>query len=293
MLSKTSQSVRDGVVRDTLDKTFSIASKRTGWEQAVLKLPLPADIRLETDLISGVPCTWVHNGLSTGNELIVYIHGGGMVEGSAITHQEYAARLAMACGMNILLIDYRLSPEHIFPAARNDVSAVLNAIDKMNSPPMKITVGGESSGAGLLVSALVSRRDSGSAMPAKMFLMSGVYDLTFSGPSIHGLSVVDPFTSIDVLQYYAELYAPHMMKNDPGLSPLFADHSGLPDTLMMVGSDEILLSDSESMASAMARQGVDVRLEVWPDMWHVWPMYPDLPEADKALEKIAEFLKAE
>ncbi len=293
MLSKRAREVRSSLTRDNTDSNVSITTRRAEWENAVAAIPLPAEITLKREEIAAVDCLWVrHKRTRPQNGLIVYVHGGGLVEGSAVTHQEFAARLSTCCQMNTLLIDYRLAPEHVYPAALNDVIAVLSALQQRPHPPQKIVAGGESSGAGLLVSALLSLKSAGITMPEKIFLISGVYDLTFSGKSITELASVDPLTSIDVLKHYTQLYSEGTDKSDPSLSPLFANRSGLPPALVMAGSDEILRSDSESLAAALTTHGVETCLEVWTDLWHAWPLFPEIPEAQDAINRINNFLQS-
>ena len=291
------RAVRNTLVRDTLDLSVPLAEKRAAWERTAASLPLVPGTRCTPETVGGVPCLWVSASSARANATLVYVHGGGLVEGSVNTHREFASRLSDRCGLQVLLVDYRLAPEHPFPAAREDVRAVLAALaprETGTDTAHRVFAGGDSSGAGLVLSALLNDESHTLAFPAvqKLVLLSGVYDHTVSGSSYTNKRVVDPVVSEAVLHHCAALYAGAHDTRNPLISPLFATFSTLPPTLVMVGTDEILLSDSERLASTLSRAGIEVDLHIGQDLWHAWPLYPDLPDADEALETIRVFLHA-
>ncbi|MEO8185190.1 MAG: alpha/beta hydrolase [Deltaproteobacteria bacterium] len=247
-------------------------------------------IRLRPETIVDVPCLWVEDESKPDQNVVLYIHGGGLIAGSSVTHREYASRLVKRIGRRVLLVDYRLAPEHPFPAALDDVRAVYTAlIARMRAED--ISFGGESSGAGLGLAALIQLRDDGLALPAGAFFISGHFDMTLSGDSMASRRQVDPFTSRESLERAVRWYTNGADCKLPLLSPVFAELSTLPPILLQVGDDEILLSDSVRVAERISRAGGRVELRVWDAMWHNWPMYVGLPEADGALEEVGEFLE--
>jgi acetyl esterase/lipase len=219
----------------------------------------------------------------------MYIHGGGLIAGSPVTHREFASRLVKRIRRRVLLVDYRLAPEHPFPAALDDVGAVYADLTARMRPG-DIVFGGESTGAGLGLAALIRLRDAGRALPAAAFFISGHFDMTLSGESMDSRREVDPFTAQESLERAIRWYANGADCTQPLLSPVFADLGSLPPMLLQVGDDEILLSDSVRVAERIRSCGGRVELRVWDAMWHNWPMYVGLPEADGAMEEVSEFL---
>lgn len=290
MLSKESIEIRKTIVKDTLQEDIPLPQKRQMWEDAALKLPLLPNIELQIEYIEGVPCEWIREKRSLEEYVVVYVHGGGLVEGSAVTTRELAARLTNILQIPVLVVDYRLAPEHPYPAALHDVKTVYKSLLKRHYNPEQIIVGGDSSGGGLALAALLALRDEGECLPASLFLISAVVDLTFSGESMTTRADLDPFTSQEVLIHCAQLYTQGADVHSPFISPLYADLSGLPTMLIQVGDHEILLSDSVRLADKVNGSGSVARLKVWDGMWHVWHAYPDLPEAKQAIEEIRDFL---
>jgi len=290
MPSEKSIEIRKTIGKDKVRDDIPISQSRREWEEAALKIPLPAGIETETEILGGVPCLWVREKQSYDDYVIVYIHGGGLTEGSAFTTREFAAHLTQVFRIPLLVVDYRLAPEHPFPVALEDVKAVFKNLLKDRYTPEQIALGGDSSGGGLALSAIIAFRDDGDKLPACAFLISPVVDLTFSGESMTTRADIDPFTSKEALIHAAKLYAGGADLRSPLISPLFAELRGLPATLIQVGDHEILLSDSVRLAEKMNQNGTIAMLKVWDSMWHVWHYYAYLPEAQGALEEIRNFL---
>ena len=291
-LSAEATDFKKTITRDQLRLDIPITQKREEWEAAVLQMALPPGIDLEADTIRGVPGLWAHPETLQAQQVIVYIHGGGLVEGSATTTRELASRLAKTMGMSVLAVDYRLAPEHPFPAALIDVKAVYRGLLNQYDPE-QIVFGGDSNGGGLALASLISMRDEGEQLPAFVFLISPVVDLSFSGESMQTRAELDPFTSEEVLRYCAELYSGGEDVRTPLISPLFADLSALPPVLIQVGDHEILLSDSIRLAEKLLKASSKAILRIWPEMWHAWHYHPDLPESEEALDEIKEVLYGE
>jgi len=291
MPSKESIEIRKTIIKDTLREDISLQEERKEWENYALSLPLAEGIELREEIIDGVPCLWVYGEQSRQDQVIVYVHGGGLVTGSPRTHREFASRLVKETQVSVLLVDYRLAPENPYPAGLQDVQAVYRALIKERFQPYQIVFGGDSSGGGLALSALVGLRDAGEDVPAGAFFISGVFDCLLSGESMRTRAELDPFTSQEVLANCIRLYAPYADLRSPLISPLYADLTGMPSLLIQIGDHEILLSDSIRLAGKSKQCGVTSYLRVWDDMWHTWPLYADFPEAQGALQEISEFIR--
>lgn len=291
MASKRSIEIRKNIQKDTLRTDIPLELLRQEWEDYARSLPIAEGIKLEEEEIGGIHCLRIYNKQCSKNQLVVYMHGGGLTEGSPVTHREFASRLVNEIGIPVVLPDYRLAPESPYPAAMEDILLVYKELLKAGYSSDNIIFGGDSSGAGLALSALLRLRDEFNPLPRKVFLISGVFNMTLSGESMRTRADIDPFTSEEVLAFCAELYASGEDLKSPYISPLYADHTGLPPILLQVGDHEILLSDSISLADKIKKSKGDVLLKIWDSMWHTWHMYPDLPEAGEAIIEIGEFLK--
>ena len=216
---------------------------------------------------------------------ILYLHGGGYCVGSAQSHRGLVAQLAAAAGVQAFALDYRLGPEHHAPAAIEDVLAALDALAGQGLPASKVVIAGDSAGAGLALATALRLRDAGKPMPAALYLISPWADLTHSGRSHKFRAAADPMLTTEGLAAYAAAYlGPNGDVAGQDASPMLADLSGLPPTLIQVGADEILLSDSETLQARAEAAGVMAALEVWPGMIHVWhAFYPMLSAAREAI----------
>jgi epsilon-lactone hydrolase len=288
--SSESLRIRRTIVRDCVPDGVSIQEERAQWEAYAGSLQLAEGTRLRPETIANVPCVWVEAESSDHQDMVLYIHGGGLIVGSSVTHREFASRLAQRIRRRVLLVDYRLAPEHPFPAALDDVGAVYADL-AARMPTEQIVFGGESTGAGLGLAALLKLRDDGLPLPAAAFFISGHFDMTLSGSSMESRRQIDPFTAQESLERPIRWYANGADCKQPLLSPVFGELGALPPILLQVGDDEILLSDSVRVAERIRSSGGRVELRVWDAMWHTWPMHVGLPEADAALEEVKEFLE--
>jgi monoterpene epsilon-lactone hydrolase len=255
--------------------------------------PVPDDVLVTEVTAGGVPAHWLAApGADTGRVLL-FLHGGGYELGSLRSDGELAARLGRASGMRVLFPEYRLAPEHPFPAAIDDVLAAwrwLRTDQDLGASSMAVV--GDSAGGGLAVALLVALRDAGEALPAAATLMSPTVDLTSSGASMTERVDQDPFSTPALLRQLASGYLAGADPRTPLASPLFASLAGLPPLLVQVGTADLLLSDSERLAAAAADAGVDVTLEIGEGLPHVYPILLGTPEAAEATERIGQFLRA-
>jgi acetyl esterase/lipase len=194
--------------------------------------------------------------------------------------------------MRGLVIDYRLAPENPFPAALEDATAAYRWLLKSGFKPEQIVIAGDSAGGGLSLSTMVSLRDAGDPLPRGAVLLSPWTDLAGTGESIKTHAEIDPWLNADNLIPFAALYFGKEDGRHPLVSPLYADLHGLPPMLIQVGSDEILLDDSTRLASRAQAAGVEVKMEVWDGLWHVWHIFASqLPEGQKAIEDLGRFAR--
>jgi epsilon-lactone hydrolase len=255
--------------------------------------PLPDDVRVSEVTAGGVPAHWLAAPEVDTGRVLLFLHGGGYELGSLRSDGELAARLGRASGMRVLFPEYRLAPEHPFPAAIDDVLAAwrwLRTSQHLNAG--SIAVAGDSAGGGLATALLVATRDAGEAVPAAAVLMSPTVDLTSSGASMTERVDQDPISTPAMLRQFAADYLAGADPKTPLASPLFASLAGLPPLLIQVGTADLLLSDSERLAAAAAEAGVDVTLQIGEGFPHVYPLLLGTPEAAEATEQIGKFLRA-
>ena len=255
--------------------------------------PVPDDVLVTEVSAGGVPAHWLTAPGTDPGRVLVFLHGGGYELGSLRSDGELAARLGRASGMRVLFPEYRLAPEHPFPAAIDDVLAAwrwLRAGQELSAG--SLAVAGDSAGGGLAVALLVATRDAGEALPAAAALMSPTVDLTSSGASMTERADQDPISTPAMLGQFASDYLAGADPKTPLASPLFASLAGLPPLLIQVGTADLLLSDSERLTAAAAEAGVDVTLEIGEGLPHVYPLLLGTPEAAQATEQIGKFLRA-
>jgi acetyl esterase/lipase len=203
-----------------------------------------------------------------------------------------AAHLAQAARVPVFLPEYRLAPEYPFPAAVEDAAAAYRWLLQQEIGARRIVIGGDSAGAGLAAAALVKLRDDGVALPVAAFLISPWVDLALMGASMHTRAALDPLTTYHALHRAAHYYVDDHDARHPWASPLYADLTGLPPLLIHVGDHELLLNDATRLAGQARAVGVEVHIEVWDEMWHVWHAWADeLPEARAALATIAAWIE--
>lgn len=292
MSSPESRAVRATFVTSAPPSDTPLEAQRRDWETAALQTPLPPGTTVTPAVIAGVGCEWIEASGGDSDGVLLHVHGGGFTSGSCITHRELAARLSAACGLRGLLVGYRLAPEHRFPAAIDDVSAVYRELIAGGMRAGQIVVGGDSAGAQIAVAAMLAARDQSLALPAAIVLISPWLDLALRGESIITRAGRDRLTTHDGLASAAGHYLGDLDPGDPRVSPVYADLRGLPPILIQAGDDEILLSDAQRLADSARRAGVEATLEVWPEMWHVWHAWAAaVPEARDAIARIGVYVR--
>src|ERR1700678_1141653 len=270
----------------------TLAERRATFAPAGQPHPVPDDVLVTDVTADGVPAHWLEAPGTRTDRVLIFLHGGGFEFGSVRSDGELAARLGQAGGMRVLFPEYRLAPEHHFPAAIDDVIAAwrwLRADQRL--PAGSIAVAGDSAGGGLAVALLVAIRDAGEELPAAAVLMSPTVDLTSSGASMTERADQDPISTPAMLRQFASDYLAGADPRTPLASPLFASLAGLPPLLVLVGTADLLLSDSERLAAAADQARVDVTLEIDEGLPHVYPLMLRTPEATEATEQIGKFLR--
>ncbi len=268
---------------------LTIEERRAAAEEA-LRFPLADDVRCEKVDVAGMPGEWISVPESQEGRVLLYLHGGGYVECSVNTHRELISRLARACRARALAIDYRLAPEHPFPAAVEDAVAAYRWLLSRGVRPDEIVICGDSAGGGLTVAALVALRDAGDPLPAAGVCISPWADMECTG-------VIKRAGEGSMLQAErflktARTYLAGADPRTPLASPIHADLRGLPPLLIQVGAAEELLDDSIVLAERAKAAGVDVTLEQWDGMNHVWHIFASiLPEARQAIDRIGAFVE--
>jgi len=273
-------------------KEFNVEEQRANLEQLASLLPAAADVRREPVDAGGVPGEWIMAPGATVDKVILYLHGGGYWGGSISTHWELVSRLSRTAGARGLAIDYRLAPEHPFPAAVEDSTAAYRWLVSTGVDPSRLVIAGDSAGGGLTVATLVALRDGGDPLPAAGVCLSPWVDLEGLGESMMTKADLDPMVRPEHLLDAAKAYLAGAHPRTPLAAPLYADLTGLPPLLIQVGTAEVLLDDATRLAERARSAGVDVMLEPWDDMIHVWQAFSVmLPEGQQAIDRIAEFIR--
>ena len=243
--------------------------------------------------LDGVKAVAVVTPASLSGRLVLYLHGGGHVSGSPALYGDFTWRIAAATRARTVILDHRLAPEHPFPAALDDAVTAYRALVADGADPRRMAVLGESSGGGLVLAMLLKLRDEGFHLPAAAVALSPWTDLALTGNSLQRNAEADPMLRGSEGARLASYYLAGADPRTPYASPLYADPTGLPPTLIQVGSDEILLDDSVRMAERMRAAGCQVELEIWPRMPHTWQVWARvLPEARVAIERIGAFVQS-
>jgi monoterpene epsilon-lactone hydrolase len=254
---------------------------------------IPTGTQIVPVLVRDTAAEWVWAPSVTAERAALYLHGGAFVMGSPATHRELAARLSAASGARMLVLDYRLSPEHPFPAAMQDaLSAYCWLLDE-GYEPKQVAIGGDSAGGGLALQSLIALRDGGGQLPAAGFFMSPVTDwVRFDGESYTTRAGVDPWITESMCRFTSAAYVSDNDPETPLLYPTAINLSGLPPLCIHVGDHELLLSDSTRLAERAQAAGVEVEFKVWESMVHVFQAGASfVPEARQSLAEIGRFVR--
>ncbi len=270
----------------------SMDELRAGFASFMSRYSYDPSIKSEPVTIGEMKAEWLVAPGADHSRAILYLHGGGYVIGSIETHRALAARLSQASGARVLLIDYRLAPEHPHPAAVEDSVAAYRWLLGLGISPKKIALAGDSAGGGLTAAALVAIRDAGLKMPAAGVCISPWVDMEGIGESMTAKAGEDPLVQKEGLVQMATAYLSGQDPKTPLAAPIYADLHGLPPLLIQVGTAETLLSDATRLADRARAAGVDVTLRPWDNMVHVWHLFASaLDEGQKGIEEAGQFVR--
>ncbi len=260
------------------------------WLERVIRAVTPAGITRELVTADDVPCEWLIPDGSPTDQALLYLHGGGFVYGWSNPHRQMVGYLAKQMGVRVLGVDYRLAPEHPFPAGLDDCVTAYRWLIKQGFAAQNLTIAGDSAGGNFTLTSLLKLRDEGDPLPAAAACLSPATDMT---PRDDFLQEYDAILHPRAVRLYHSAYVGDHDPHDPLLSPVYGDLHGLPPILIHAGGDEALREDAVRFAERAKQAGVDLRLEVYPRMWHVWQIAaPALPQAVESLNDIAQFLKS-
>lgn len=266
---------------------------RAEFDALLATMPPPEGATFTETMLGGVPALECRHGDAPVAGTLLYFHGGGYIAGSAKGYRWLPAALARAANLAAVSIDYRLAPEAPFPAAIDDGVTAFTALIDRGIAPEQIIFAGDSAGGGLVLATLLKLRDAGRPLPAAALLLSPWVDLACEGASFDSKAAQDPSLTPAGLRASARHYLGNADPKDPLASPLYGDLADLPPLMIQVGSAEILLDDAVRLAGAAGTAGTAVRLEVWPEMIHVWQSFAFmLPEGAAAIVDAAAFLRA-
>ncbi|MEL7610514.1 MAG: alpha/beta hydrolase [Bacillota bacterium] len=248
---------------------------------------LRADVLREDG--TDIPAEWFLPSGAPQEFAVLYFHGGAYMAGSLTSSRVLAVDFAQATGLNTLSFEYRLSPEHPYPAGIEDAKTVYLDLLKLGVCSSGVAFIGDSAGGGMACALMLKLRDEGLPLPGVCVAISPWTDLTLCGESYRAKEKIDPLLALSKLERAREYYAPEELLTHPYVSPAFGDFTGCPPTLIHVGSDEMLLDDARALEKAMLCAGVEVELDVWEGLWHVWHAF-DIPETRDAMQRIASYI---
>lgn len=292
------QSIRSFIIRETSRafikannrKSLSIDEQREMMESLTKFVKIPQNINIEKFDIDGVKIEKITHVDADNENIIMHLHGGGYTTCSINTHRLLASAISKASKSQVVLPSYRLAPEYPFPAALDDSLKVYRGLLSQGIKPSNIIISGDSAGGGLAVATVMFLRDNGEQLPIGVICISPWVDLMCTGNSHLTNVKADPTVNIKNLKESALLYAGGEDIQNPLLSPIYGDYQSFPPMLIQVGSEEILLDDSITLAEKARTANVEVNLKVWKGMWHVWHIIGDIiPESRMAIEEIGAF----
>jgi len=276
--------------RRCLDPALPWPVQRTRLDQFTRTSLLPRGTTITRQVIAGLPAEVVAARGADARRTVIHFHGGGYCVGSALLPRSWAAHLSALAGCRVVLPEYRLAPEHPYPAALEDARAILSATSG-EAGPGSVVLSGDSAGGGLALALTLSLRDEGRELPAGAILLSPWLDLGRDRRADPDLVRQDVALSPDWLEACARAYAAPAAWADPSVSPLHAAHAGLPPLLIQAGSADLLAPDAGLLAASASAAGVDVTYTSWPRLWHEFALQPGLlAAADSALSQAAWFV---
>ena len=294
-MSTEQRETLDAILRQSAFPAGSaVSEQRRQLRELLSAQPLPGDVTVTAAALGGVPTAEITVDGVEPRHVVLYFHGGVYVMGDAFLAADLASQVGRRTRAKVISVDYRLAPEHPYPAAVDDALAAYQALLDNGTAPSDIVFAGESAGGGLAIATLVNARDHQLPLPAAAFVMSPYADLTLAGTTLETKGKADPLLSREALQARVPDYTAGLDAALPLISPLFADLSGLPPLIIQAGTHEVLLDDALRLARRAATADVAVTLDVTPGVPHVFQAYHQiLDEAVAALDRAGQFLSAQ
>lgn len=298
MVSPPAEQIRafmKSAVASVVQTHLPVETRRAQFEALRAQIPLPSDVQVEAITAGSVAAEGVSTPGVDDHHVLLYVHGGGYVMGSCASYRVVAATFARVAQARVLVLDYRLAPEHPFPAALDDCIAAYRWLLESGIQPKHLVVVGDSAGGGLVLATLVSLRQAAIPLPAGAVLISPWLDMTLSAASYTTNAEADFIDSRDLLLEMRQRYLGERDPHSPLASPLFADVHGLPPMLVYAGSDEVLLDDAIHLAERLRHVGGSVELQIGEGFWHTWPVTAatrPFPEGTLALDHIGDFVRS-
>jgi len=280
-------------IRDSGVMQGTILERRAAMDAGAAGASSPGGVVSEMTTLGGRPAEWLVPDGADRSAAVMYLHGGGYCVGSLDSHRDLAGRIALAAGISVVSLDYRLAPEDPFPAAVDDALAAYAELLSTGLTAERLAIAGDSAGGGLAVATLLSIRDTGLPVPGAAVCLSPWVDLTQTSPSCRDDTLADPILCTEDLDLMAAAYLGSTEATNPLASPLFSpDFAGMPPTRIEVGEDEPLLDDAASLAGRIGAAGAEVDLVIWPGMVHVFQAFPAeiVPESGESVAGIGAFL---
>lgn len=268
----------------------TIAQQRARQERSARFFKVPGNVTCQAVMVDEILAEWVEC-IKADDTTILYLHGGAYALGSLNTHRELVARLVTAAKCRALVIDYRLAPEHPFPDALEDSLKAYRWLISQGHNPSRIFLAGDSAGGGLAICALLYLRDHQGVLPAGAICLSPWLDLKPNADTTAGHGEKDPILKRSILSVYAGYYCQNHKPDEPYISPIYADLHGLPPIQIQCGENEVLLEDAVNFSEKAGAAGVQVSLQTWADMFHVFQLIPLLPQSTEALQQAAHFIE--
>lgn len=278
--------------RNKTIENHSVDKARNNINRLTFIAKIPKGVKFEKINCDGVSCEWAIPANLKHKGVVLYLHGGAYISGSIETHRSLVGRIARASKTKCLSVDYRLAPEHPYPAGLNDAMNVYQWLLKQGVDHKKIVIAGDSAGGGLALAATIKLKDENKPIPAATVCLSPWLDLECTGDSAWKLVEHDPMLKNGFGEIYANHYAPNQDLKHPYISPYYCNPAGLPPIFIQVSDSELVLDDSTRFVIKAKEAGVDIEMEIWERTMHVWHVFaPILPEATKAIKKLGHYIE--
>jgi len=290
MISQEAKKIREQLfANQNLDYllTVPLEIQRKDWENSALNSKLAEGTTVKNEQYKNITVEWISNENSDKQRIILYFHGGGSNQGSCITHRKLVSHIVRVTNIPVVIHNYPLAPENPYPSALVFSEQIFLWLFEKGYKAEHILFGGDSSGCALALALMMILKSKNHCLPKAAFLLSPMLDFTLSGSTIKTLTKLDPIVFEEDLKISVKYYCGNESPYNPYISPIFGEFKGFPPLLIQVGSGEILLDDSKRLYKKARESGVNVQLDIWEEMWHVFQGWVgEVPEAEQSLEKI-------